>query len=228
LRSSTLVVVSLLAAAWTDPARAQDGAMERWEPGERTTSRVAGEVGEPNGRSSGDGVYGRFDGDLDVALGAGVEADHDDTRGALRLELLYFSMLGVYGGYSDALGAKGATLQRLAAVGVDVRPAFVPRWSKNMEQGPGFFDLTVDSIGLGIGAFWAEPAGRSFGERRGLELAAGFGLPLFGRVNGPWLEARGLLRFADPAQHPSEKAEGVALALLSWHQMVLTRSSGED
>jgi hypothetical protein len=92
-----------------------------------------------------------------------------------------------------------------------------------MEQGPGFIDLAIDSFELDAGAFWATPSGGAFGDRRGLELGLGFGLPLLGNARGPWIEARGLLRFADPARRPNEKAEGVFSGLLSWHEIVSTR-----
>ena len=35
------------------------------------------------------------------------------------------------------------------------------------------------------------------------------------------LEARGVLRWPDPARDPGERADGALLAVLSWHQVVL-------
>jgi hypothetical protein len=195
----------------------------RWEPGRRTTSTVRGEVGEPDGGSGdADGVYGRFEGDLDLGLGLGVEADGDDARGAARLSLHYFSTLGLTVEYADSLQNGTARSRRLFGVGVDVRPAFIPRWSGDHEHGPAFVDLTLDSISLGVGAFWAEPPGRDFGDARGLEASLGLGLPLFGRADGLWLEGRVLGRWRDPAHAPGERADAVALAVLSWHTLILS------
>jgi len=195
----------------------------RWEPGRRTTSTVRGEVGEPAGGSGdADGVYGRFAGDLDLGLGMGVEADGDDARGAARLSLHYFSTLGITLAYADALSDGATRSRRLFGVGVDVRPAFIPRWSNDRERGPAFVDLTLDAISLGVGAFWAEPRGGSFGDERGLEASLGLGLPLFGRAEGLWLEARAIGRWRDPAHAPGERADGVGLAVLSWHTLILS------
>ena len=200
------------------PARAQ---ALGWEPGERTTATVEGEVGERGTSPSGDGVYGRFEGDLDLGLGAGVEADAERTRGALRASVHYFSMMGVAVSYSDALGGDAGP-RRVLSLAAELRPLFIPRWNRDLEHGPALLDLAIDSISLGLGAFWAEPRVGDLGDARGLELSGGFGLPLFGTSRGPWLEARGLLRWPDPARAPGERADGALLAVLSWHELVLT------
>jgi hypothetical protein len=187
----------------------------RWHPGNRTTSRVDGQVTTPEAEPVSDGVYGRFEGDLDWGLGVGADVG-DSLMGAARLSLHYFSTAGAYVGYADAFGsgsAESAEARRLS-VGIDLRPAFVPRWAKDMQQGPGFVDLLVDSISLGLGAFWAEPRDAAFGDSRGFELSLGFGLPLFARAPGLWLEARGLLRWPD-----GDSAAPAALVLLSWHTL---------
>lgn len=203
--------------------------------GEPTTSTLPGEVGERDG-TEGDGVYGRFDGDLDVGLALGLEADDDANRGVARLSLHYFSMIGVYSTYSDAF-SDDAGLQRIFAVGVDLRPAFVPRWSRDMQHGPGVLDLTLDSISLGLGVWWAKPMeeaprnprrGTSFGDVRGFETSLGLGVPLLGQASGLWVEARGLLRWADPARAPGEDAEAVGVVMLSWHQLFLTRARTDE
>jgi len=185
-----------------------------WEPGNRTTSTVAGEVGTPEPEPVSEGVYGRFAGDLDLGLGLGADIG-PSVLGAARMSLHYFSMAGLYFAYADSLSEPApseSTDRRRLSFGVDVRPAFVPRWAKDMEYGPGLVDLWIDSISLGLGAFWAEPSGADFGDRRGFELSLGFGVPLFARASGLWLEARGLLRWPE-----GDTAEPAALALLSYH-----------
>lgn len=206
--------VSLLCA----PALAD--APVRWEPGRRTTSRVEGQVDAPEPGQVTDGVYGRFGGDLELSLGAALELDDGGQRAGGRLALHYFSMLGVAGSYLERTGGEGG--ERLASIGVDLRPAFIPRWSKDMEQGPGFVDLALDSISIGLAAFWATPPGADFGDLRGFELSGGLGLPLFGQAPGPWLEARALGRWSEQSLGRGDSGEAVALVVLSWHAFVST------
>lgn len=197
-------------------ARAEDG---RWEPGERTTSRVRGEISEP-GRAGGDGVYGRFDGDLDLGFGLGIATLDDDALGAARASLHYFSTLGLYAGYADALG-RDTGFERFVSFGAELRPLFIARWTEDQEQGPATLDLLVDSLALGLGAFFAEPRGGDFGTTRGLELALGAGLPLGGKASGPWLEARYVFRWANP-RGDRESADHAAWFVLSWHALFLS------
>lgn len=214
LRRSGLVWV-LLGGLWSVPARAAD----TW--GHRTTSSVAPEV-TPDHYSGGNGVYGRFKGDLQLGLGLGAEFDRSGARGAARLTLHYFSMLGVYSSYRDGFGRGGDGAARLLSVGVDLRPGFVPRWAKGQQTGQALPDLLIDSVSLGLGAFWAEPAGHGFGSERGFETSLGFGIPLMLRADGLWLEARGQLRWPERAGAPEHSAVPSAFALLSWHGFVVT------
>jgi hypothetical protein len=185
-------------------------------PGDRTTSKVAGEV-EPSSEQHSDGVYGRFDGLFDLGLEGGAELRDRGTAGAALVSLHYLFMAGVYAEYTDALG--GATLEstRTASFGVDVRPAFIPRWSNGLQEGPSVVDLTLDSISLALGAYFREPRDQSFGDRRGLELSLGFGVPLTGWAEGPWLAARGILRWDDPGDKSREAARPAALLMVGWH-----------
>jgi len=185
----------------------------------RTAATVRGEVKGPDS-ASGDGVYGRFDGDVEVGLGLGAELDPGaERRFAARADLHYFAMAGAYFGYADALRTSDdpERSERRLALGVDLRPLFIPRWALDMQQGPAFVDLTLDSISLGMGVFWAEPGGGAFGDQRGFEASLGFGLPLTGSAGGPWLEARGGLRWPDESAR-----EESLLALLTWRVFVLT------
>jgi hypothetical protein len=171
--------------------------------------------------SAADGVYGRLNGDLDVGLGGGAELDRSGARAALRLDAHYFSMVGAYVGYADALRTRATTV-RLLGVGMDLRPAFVPRWSENLEQGPATLDLALDSIGIGLGAFFSQERDRTFGSRVGLEATLGFGVPLFGTAGGLWLGARGLLRWPETTGSRATGAVPVALLTLEWHSPVQT------
>jgi hypothetical protein len=177
---------------------------------------LPGEVrgnGEP---SAANGVYGRFEGDLDLALELGTELDVApfQPRAAVRASAHYFSMAGLYVGYRDALSEAARAKHRLLSTGVDLKPMFLPRWVKGYEMGPDFADLAIDSASLALGVYWAEPASARFGDERGFELSLGFGAPLFARQRGLWLEARGALRWPDVAS-----AEASVFLLVSWHEL---------
>lgn len=218
-RGVALAATALAALFASTPARAEESA--RW--GRRTTAPVSPSVVPPSGApTEADGVYGRFDGDLELSLGAGAALDPDATRGALALGLHYFSVAGVTLTASDALGRSVAGDARVLGLAVDLRPGFVPRWAQGMQRGPAFLDLFIDSISLSLGAWWAGLDGGALGERRGLEASLGFGLPLTGRAPGPWLEARGALRWPDAAvAGPTEVVPG-ALLLVSWHLFMVS------
>jgi hypothetical protein len=192
--------------------------------GRETTSRVRGEVDADHTRDPDDGVYGRFDGDLDFGLGAGGRYDGVSERLSLgsRLSAHYFWLAGAYVEYADALG-QSQTSARSLGFGVDLRPLFVPRWAQDMQQGGAFGNLTLDSISLALGAFYAQPENRDFGDERGFAASLGVGLPLALQASGPWLELRGGLELPDRGS-----TRGTVLALLSWHFLVTTPLSPES
>jgi hypothetical protein len=163
------------------------------------------------------GVYGRFDGDVELAIGAGVELD-GKTRFAVRASTHYYATAGVYAGYAESLGALDPlATQRLLALGVDLKPLFLPRFAQDLEQGPAQLDLALDSLSLGLGALFEQPESRGFGARRGFELSLGAGIPLLSSLAGPWLEARALCRFRE-----ASAAELGALVLVSYRTMWLS------
>jgi len=166
--------------------------------------------------SASDGVYDRFDGDLDLGLALGAElGSAGQAAPALRASAHYFSIAGVY--LAGRIKAGDESAPSLFGLGVDLRPLFVPRWAKGYETGPGFLDLTLDSLSLSLGAFWAQPATQTAESSRGFDAQLGFGLPLLSTAAGPWLEARGVLRYPDGAS----RQEAVIFAL-SWHGFVTT------
>jgi hypothetical protein len=144
-----------------------------------------------------DGVYDRFDGSLALALAAGVELEAGEPRGALRASAHYWWTAGVYARYADAFGAEETRAARVLSFGVDVRPLFLPRFARNYEQGPALLDLTLDSLSLSAGAFFAKPEAADFGDQKGFDMGLGFGVPLLARAAGPWLEARAERRLPD-------------------------------
>jgi hypothetical protein len=163
-----------------------------------------------------DGVYDRFDGDLDLGFGLGAElGSAGRVAPAMRATAHYYSIAGAY--LEGRVHAGDASARSLFGLGVDLRPLFVPRWAKGFETGPTLFDLTLDSLSLSLGAFWAERPPRAPRDTRGFEAGLGFGVPLFARAAGLWLETRGVLRYPDA----SARDEALFLAL-AWHGFVLT------
>ncbi|HEY0462739.1 MAG TPA: hypothetical protein VGC79_00960 [Polyangiaceae bacterium] len=164
----------------------------------------------------GDGVYDRFDGDLDLGLALGAEfGSAGQVAPALRASAHYFSIAGVYA--AGRIKAGDDSAPSLFGLGIDLRPLFVPRWAKGYETGPALLDLTLDSLSLSLGAFWAHAGPHAQAATRGFDAQVGFGIPLLASAAGPWLEARGALRYPDDA--PREEALIVAL---SWHGFVTT------
>lgn len=189
-----------------------------WDPGNPTTSRLPGEVKGKNEPSRGDGVYERFDAPLTLGVHAGVEAEGPVTAASGRLVAHYYFTAGVYAAYSEALSEESHGARWLS-LGLDLQPAFLPRWSQDLEQGPGRLDLLLDSISLGLGAYFLSPRHGSLGDERGFELSLGVGLPLLPTVTGPWLGARGQLRFGDPSprtQEPSAEASALVTVGYKW------------
>lgn len=166
--------------------------------------------------ATGDGVYGRFDGDLDLGLGLGAEfGSAGQVAPTLRASAHYFSIAGVYASGRIKAGAESAP--SLFGLGVDLRPLFVPRWAKGYETGPGLLDLTLDSLSLSLGAFWAQRIADAPEPNRGFDAQLGFGVPLLATAAGPWLEVRGALRYPDGG-----KREEAVIFMLTWHGFVTT------
>jgi hypothetical protein len=155
--------------------------------------------------AQGDGVYGRLAGDFDVSLRLGGEYERS-VAPAFGASLFYYWTLGIF---VDHVLDTAQSTQR-TAVGVELRPLFLPRWDADLQQGPAFLDLTLDSLALGVGAQLPHEGPADPGP----QVSLGMGFPLLARASGPWLELKGVYRF------PSEPANGAALfAFLSWHAL---------
>src|ERR1700704_800714 len=106
-----LAVLGLLPGG---PARA--GEPPLFLPGDRTTSRVDGEMKHAD-ESRTDGVYGRFAGLYDLGIEGGAEFQSGGTAGALRASLHYLFMAGIYAEYSDAFGQASLESSRTVSFG---------------------------------------------------------------------------------------------------------------
>ncbi len=219
-RAPLVALAALTAIGGASPARAEP-AEPGWQPGHVTTSHLPGEVKPDDTIWRNDGVYGRFDGFFDVALDGGAELARDGTGAALLTSIHYFSTAGIYAGFVDSLGGTVLGSARLASLGVDLRPAFLPRWSNDMEGASSVLDLAVDSISLSLGGYLREPKGGTFGDARGIETSLGFGVPLAAWSEGPWLGARCVLRWDDPFGKDAERARAAALVTFGWRFAVV-------
>ena len=180
--------------------------------------RLRGEIDPDAERGESDGVYGRFDGDLDLGLAAGANLSltSKDVGAGARVNALWYFSAGPYLSYAERVSG-GSESNRRAGFGLELRPLFLPRWALDLERGPAFLDLTLDSLSFAVGAFVATPAEGDFGERRGVELSAGLGVPLLAEAPGPWLEVRALLDL--PNDGPREALITISLA---YHFALLT------
>ena len=172
-----------------------------------------------------DTTYGRIEGDLAVVAGVGAAVGARGPRGAADLRLRYLDTVGVWGTYEDGVMLGSASEpRRVLSTGVELRPLFLARWLQGAELGLGRVDLAIDSLGLEIGAFFAQPQGGAFGQRPGLQLGLGLELPVLARASGPWIGLHGGVRWSDhaldgaDAPGPADRALFLAVTL-SWHQL---------
>lgn len=205
-RTSLLLTLGVAAAALLHGGVARAEGDSEPEPAARVHAPLPGS----------DGVYGRLDGTLTLAASLGAELETSDPRGALKLSAHYLWTAGVYARYSDAFGGADERPARVASLGLDVRPLFLPRFALDGERGPAILDLTLDSFSLNAGAYFAEPLGKSFGDERGFEAGLGFGVPLCGEARGAWIEARAERRFADRGDNAWLFTLSVAYHALAW------------
>jgi hypothetical protein len=173
-----------------------------------------------------DGLYGRFDGDLELRFAAGAALTGGGPALAAQVTAVYLSTAGVYLHYTDALGGEGPRVRRSVATGLHLQPVFLARYASNVERGPARADLLLDSLAFEIGPFWAEPRGAPWATTPGLEIALGLAFPILERATGPFVGLRGAVRwragdFAAGAGGRDPVERGALLSLtLGWHHVV--------
>ncbi len=190
----------------------------------------------------GDGVYGRFRGDITLQAHAGCAFAEGGPGLALGLTGVYLSTVGVYVHYTDALGSSAPTVARSISTGVHVAPLFLIRGAVDGEHGPAFVDLLIDSLAFEIGAVWSAarpppssspaspgsmPPAPSFDETPGLEAALRLDIPLIARASGPMIGVRAALRwrpsdFAPVGSTTVAERGGLISLTLGWHQVLDT------
>jgi len=146
-----------------------------WQP--LAASKAAAE------EADGDGLYGRFDADVVLSVGAGAGA-------SLELDPVY--TVDLRARYLDSAGMVVAPEWRpqgdsAVAVLGEIRPFFLGRFLSNRSSGRRWLDLTVDSIGIELGT-WIGPLANGLGAA--LAVGSGVDFPLStGRssARGLWL-----------------------------------------
>ena len=169
-----------------------------------------------------DGTHGRTEGDLSIVLGLGAVVAPRGPRALADVRFRYLDTLGAFADYEDGFGSSSDP-RRVFALGLEVRPLFLGRWLQGHEWRSARADLTFDSLGLELGAFFAEPRGTAFGPRPGFQLGLGLETPVFAHANGPWLAFHGALRWSDAVlgggriDGPADRALLLSVTL-AWHQ----------
>ena len=115
-----------------------------------------------------------------VEAGVGASFGPRSPRAAADVRFRYLSMSGLFVTYEDGplLGTR-AEPKRALATGIELRPLFLAKWFTGRYSGNAHLDLTIDSIGLELGAVFLQPDGASFGSKPGLQAGLAFELPVF-------------------------------------------------
>lgn len=148
-------------------------------------------IGVDPGTARGNGVYGRFDGDLDLGVGLGVRAAAPGVGPNLKLSSHFLATVGLSVDLTWPVDDRGWSL----GTAVDFKPLFLPRWALDLEQGPAFWDLLLDSLSVSGGPVFY-PHGP---DRVGFGLEVGVAVPLSSHANGLWLNLRGASRWVGDA-----------------------------
>jgi len=174
-----------------------------------------------------DGAYGRYDGDLDLRLGAGAGFMKEGPALSAFASAMILSSAGLYVQYLDGFDSSRQVPRSIAA-GFVIEPMFLARTAFNLQIGSGRLDLAIDSFAIGLGAYWTIPRLPSNPlNEPGLEFSLGFGLPFLPRASGPVLGFRAALRASPAAMAGTEKfglaEQGAYLSItLAWRQLVTT------
>jgi hypothetical protein len=139
----------------------------------------------------GDGIYGRFDGDFSFTVAAGGEIDitRQSARPALFTTLRFYQTVGLSLSASQAVTGSDP-LERRVTLSFIVEPLFLVRWPKYQHTGHPFWDLTLDSLQLHVGAAFLEPRAGNFASPTVANMGAGLGFPLLAKADGLWLRTR--------------------------------------
>lgn len=193
--------------SWTNPSHA-----------EPSPSRSALYVQDPaHKRGKGDGLYGRMRGDLSYRFELGTLYDFETKtfRPRALAQLSAYQTVGLYAALSQSVAARDP-IERSLSLGVTFTPLFLWRWSTARQIGSAFWDLLIDSLGVGAGVVLTEPRGGTFAQEPGFEVGLVCGVPLFARANGLWLRFRGDAATGRPPIADQDRVEGTFSMTLAW------------
>lgn len=173
-----------------------------------------------------DTSHGRIDGDLAAVGGLGATFGPRSPRATVDVRLRYLWTAGAFVTYEDGplVSGSGAEPRRVIATGLEVRPLFLARWLNGLESGSAYADLTIDSLGLELGAVFLQPEGGHFDGHPGLQAGIGWEVPILPRASGPLLGFHVGARWSDAAlggrteAGPADRAMYFALTL-GWQQV---------
>lgn len=160
--------------------------------------------GTDPGTAQGDGVYGRFDGDVDVGVGLGARVGAPGVGPNLRLSSHFLSTVGLV---VDVTWPLAYASRWTLSPSIDLKPLFLPRWALNLQQGPAFWDLVLDSISVSGGPVF-EPLDTG---SVGFGFEVGFAIPLNTYARGFWIHVRGASRWVSDAPPLG------GVVTLAWH-----------
>ena len=198
------------------------------EPAFGSSNGTVPRVSDPlKGRSDGDGLYGRMNGDISFRGALGIEADLGTStiRPAVLGQFVIYQTAGLYASYRESVDADDP-IERILSFGVVFSPLFLWRWSNDKEWGLATADLALDSLGLVAGAHLSQPDSQSFGSAPGLELGLIFGVPLMNRANGLWLRGRAQM-MTGRTSYADDPVAASFLLSIGWEGFVYTGLLGE-
>jgi len=166
--------------------------------------------------ANGDGVYGRFNGDMSARVLAGIEwaEDADPLRPSGELQVFLYQTGGAYVSYREGLGTD--PIGRIASAGLIFSPLFLYRFSRAQFFGSAYPDLILDSLSLHAGAHLTFENSTSEATDVGFEWGAQLGVPILPRADGPWLRAKVNWRSQNGDTGEEAAFETSAILLLGW------------
>lgn len=153
-----------------------------------------------------DGAYGRLRGDGSFAIEAGTSLTlgpkaYAGESLALRGAIFYVRTVGLVAHYDESFDLEAQPTRRSFAGALEVRPLFLGRFARDMERGPPWMDLTLDSLGISMGVWGAMPQRRFCPPRNcpsdyGMQAGLGIDLPLWADADSMYVAFDANLRWA--------------------------------
>jgi hypothetical protein len=191
-----------------------------------------------------DGTYGRLEGDVSFSIEAGPAATVGENSGAdasasllMRAGVFYLHTVGLVGQYNEGFGNDAQLLRRSAMGAVELRPFLIGRFANDLEQGPAYADLLLDSVALSLGMYRSWNRDRFCANERaagaadavtpcddfGMELGLGVEMSLLPHANTPFIGLRGAMNWSmaeRSAAYATPHPSGTFALTLGYHHLV--------